>query len=254
VREDREANPESPGGGSGGNGGEGMADGILRVLDALRSLETQIEMPPEAAVDPDTLADLLFDHAGGFPDMQLLYLLTVLQVDRLTELADEYCTREYLLLDACQVADASIVTLYTSYLCGARKTPFRDWAREAIHETCKRAVDDAHLAAFKPENANAGEEFIMCILANMANRMDSTSRRLIWLSWVAHLSLPEIASETGVPIERVEFLLASVADESRRRVKDLLDGKLPVGEEARRRKQKERRNLSGEGLDLEDLQ
>ncbi|MFH0944292.1 MAG: hypothetical protein V2A76_03765, partial [Planctomycetota bacterium] len=79
------------------------------------------------------------------------------------------------------------------------------------------------------------------------------SRRLIWLSWVQHLSIPQIASETGVPIERVEFLLASVAEESKRLVKDLLDGKLPAGEEARRRKQKQRRSLYRKGLDLEDL-
>ncbi|MBI4881385.1 MAG: sigma-70 family RNA polymerase sigma factor [Planctomycetes bacterium] len=217
-RDDRDRLPEEP-------------DGIQVVLNALRRLKKPPRIAPRYAADPDHIADVLLDRADQFDGTRFLYLLTALQLGRFDELAREICERKYLMLDTEGLAEEAIVAIYTGYVDGSRQVPFRSWARQIMHWVAKRACHDPDLAAFRSNGGSRAEQLVMSILAEKVNQLDLDTRRLVWLAWMEKLTLPQIARETAVPFERVEWILASVMESAQREVKDLLLGRIPFGEE-----------------------
>ncbi|MBI4881379.1 MAG: sigma-70 family RNA polymerase sigma factor [Planctomycetes bacterium] len=216
-QEDHDRLPEEP-------------DGIQVVLNSLKRLEKAPRIDPRRAADPDHLADVLLDHADHFDGTRFLYLLMALQVERFDELARVMCEREYLMLDARGLAEEAIVSVYTGYVDGTRQVPFRAWARQIIRRVTRRACNDPELAPFHRDGGSPAEQVVTAILADKVNKLDFDSRRLIWLAWVEKLPLSDVARETGVPFERAEWLLASVAESAHAAVKDLLLGGRPHGE------------------------
>ncbi|MBI4879913.1 MAG: hypothetical protein HY812_09685 [Planctomycetes bacterium] len=210
----------------------GEPDGLSVVIAALESLENAPVISQRDAVDPDRVADVLLDVGHRFDGTRLLYLMTALQLDRFDDLACEMCAREYLLLDAEGLAEEAVVAVYTGWVDGTRRQPFGDWARRIVRHVVRRACVDPKLAVYSPPGGDAAERLVMEILAEKANRLDFEVRRVVWFSWVEHMRIPEIARVTGMPFERVEWVLASVMEETQKTVKDLLEGKLRRESEA----------------------
>jgi len=208
--------------------GRGQPDGMMMALNALSALGREIRIDPLDAQDPDHVADVLLDHGDSIGASKLLYLLSMLQVDRLQELTTQTCDRQYLFLDVAGLADETVVHLYTGYASGAREVPFRDWARKSVAHVVRRAIADPDLAPFRPKDANPGERVVMAIMGHKVNSMEFEARRLVWLSWIERRSMREIVQETGVPLERVEWILAGVIEESKRVVSNLFRGDFPM--------------------------
>jgi len=207
----------------------------LEVLQVLHGLQRGIRVDPAFALDADHVADVLLDHGDALPPSELLYLLSTLQVERLQHLAEEICNREYLFLNVAGLADEAVVHLYVQYASGRREAPFRSWAERVVADVVRRAVTDPELAPFKPALADPGERFVMSVMGHTINQMGREARRLIWLSWVELRSIPEIVRETGVHLERVEWILSGVIEESKRVVQNLFRGPRPGGREKRRK-------------------
>ena len=223
---------------------ESEPDGVMAVLKALYALGKEFKIDPRDAVDPDHVADLLFDYGDDLGPSQVLYLLSVLQVDRLQELTTQACDRQYLFLNVAGLADEAVVHLYAGYCSGAREVPFRSWARRAVAEVTRRAVSDPDLAPFNPNGANPGEKVVMAIMGHKINQMEFEARRLIWLSWIERRSLREIVEQTGVSLERVEWILAGVIDESKQVVSNLFSGNFPINREDPKKEEEDEHEAS----------
>ena len=141
--------------------GRGQPEGWVAVVEALHRLGKGIRINPSDALDPDHVADVLLDHSEALGASELLYLLSVLQVERLQELTTQACDRQYLFLNVAGLADETVVHLYAGHASGQREVPFRDWARKAVAQVIRRAVNDPDLAPFCPKRANPGEKIVM---------------------------------------------------------------------------------------------
>lgn len=195
---------------------------MLLVVHAMRELDPHVVIVPQHVLDPDHIADRLLDVAERFDGTRLLYLLTVLQIHRLDRVAREICEQEFLLLDPRSIAEEAVISLYAAHVAGGRQVPFKSWARQVVQRTTQRAVDQPRLAAFRREESNLAGQILTSILAEKANRLGFDARRLIYMAWVRGLAPGRIARESGVPLETVEWVLATIMEQARDAVEGLL--------------------------------
>ncbi len=193
-------------------------EGVTVVIQALRELDDGPEIDDALArdleADPDRLGDLLFDYADRFDGVRLLYYMTAGLIPRLDELARDLCAKEYLLLDPRKLADDALIHLFTGHLDRTRRRPFLTWAYIATRTVARHAAHNGDIPLFVAEGSSLPGERLMHELAKVSNRQTHQARRLSWLAWVEKMGINEIASETGFPLERVEWLLDSVIQQA----------------------------------------
>ena len=190
------------------SGSSSEEPGTVVVLRALRGLTPPITGDGVDEGDFGQVADLLMDHADRFDGTRLLYYMTAVMIPPLDELTKDLCEREYLLLDPIKLAEDAVAKLFASHLDGGRLRPFARWAARILGDVGRRAVTDRSLLAFRPEHDDTYSGRVTTELAWIANRLPFDARRLIWLSFRESRSEAEIAQITGLPFERVEFLLS----------------------------------------------
>lgn len=194
-------------------------DGVEVVLRALRNLDDPPEIDDEIARDPGLLAEVLFDHGHRFDGMHMLYCMTALLIPDLDDIAMELCAQEYLLLDTAQMSEEAVVRLYASLLDGTRKRPFGAWARRVMRDVARMATAKGDMLPDPIDVVDPLKKRLLLTAANEANKLDTDARRLAWLAWVDQLSIADIAEITGVPFERVEWVLAMVLERAQRAIK-----------------------------------
>ncbi len=184
---------------------------VLRLLRSAGVNGTENVAPD----DVDGVADLFLDHAEIFPSARLLHLLTALLSPRMHERAHALCERYFLMLDVPAVADDAVLRCFTGFLSGARERPFRVWSEKLLRETARWAIDSPEFWVFKGGKNATPRERIMGELSRLSNHLDIQARRVVWLHWIEHRDLQSVTAETGVPLERAEWILDMVLTQAR---------------------------------------
>lgn len=200
--------------------------GIDVVLRALLALNKRLRLEPHVATDAERLADFLLDHAREFSGPELLYLLTELLVTRFDALARVACDRAYLFLNPNGIAEECVIRTMAGAFEGTRKRPFSKWKHQIVAAMIERGRSEPHLAPFQTDGASTAERISMAVLADHVNRLDLQVRRIVWLAWVEHRNPAAIAESTGVPLERVEWILASIAEKAKQDMRAIVEGRI----------------------------
>lgn len=198
--------------------------GEVVVWNALRKLQPDLDRSIQN--DPEKLAEALLDAGEQFDGTRLLYLMTALFVPILDPLAQDLCTTEYLLLDARELTNECVVSLFTGFIDGTRERPFMRWARQRLRRAAQRAAQVGEIPLFANESMAPRARF-MRELAKICNRCAYTTRRLAWLAFVEGRSYRDIAAMSDIPLERVEAHLKHLIHLGRLAMHDDLDGKKP---------------------------
>ena len=186
------------------------------VVDALRHMRNPPVIDDCTAADREKLTELLLDRSNDIDGIRLLYYLRHLQLAELVSFAQEAVKDSHLLVNPLDVADAVAVRVFTQLMMNKRVKPFGDWAKKLSEELVVRmASSQKHNwwpggveSDFPPQVRNA--------MVRLFNLQDSRTRELLWLSWVEKLPVSELATRTGIPLERVEHLIESCLEQATR--------------------------------------
>lgn len=215
---------------------------VLRLLRGA-GVDGLEEISPD---DVDAVTDRFFDHAEIFEGPRLLHLLTGMIAPRIHERATALCERYFLMLDVRAVSDEAVLRAFTGFLAGARERPFRAWCEKLLRESVRWAIDSPEFWVFKGGRDATPRERIMGELSRLSNHLDIQARRVVWMHWVEHRDLSSISTETGVPLERAEWILDTVLEQAKAIViEDIANG----NDERAKRRDFERAH----GIDDRDL-
>ncbi len=195
-------------------------DGREVVVERLRALANPPQIDANQAADWDALTDVLLDYGHEFDGTELLYLLTCVQVHRFDERARDLFRSECWLLDPRAIGEESLVHTYTQFIDGRRRKPFRVWSLKIVRDVVRRARSNAAVAPLRIEGVSTSESLVMAEIARLNNLQDIETRRVLWQAWVELMTPGEISRATGIPLERVELIVASVLAQARRAVRD----------------------------------
>lgn len=195
------------------DGGDPAFAGVLR---ALRGLSHPPVIDPSAAADPLRLAALLCERSASFqPDAFMEFLATLLSVP-LFEAASEHVRCEHLLLDPREVALAALMDLYLEAFSGRSGERMDAWLRRVVARVARERAGDPELFLYRNGADDSPEEgrfaFALC---RLLNGLMPDARRIVWLVMMEGVQLRDVARSTGVPLERVEFVVDRVVREAR---------------------------------------
>ena len=156
--------------------------GCRAVLEALRGLSDPPAIPSAAERDGVALAECLFDRFEDFTPGRFLTLLGQLRLEALHTKAEGVLERQYLFLDAAEVARQSLVRLLTDHLAGRRVRPYAAWEDRAVEEVAEACRRDPGLAPMDFGGEGEFEGRVMSELTRFYNGLGRAYRRLVWMS------------------------------------------------------------------------
>lgn len=189
---------------------------MRRAWRALCSLDGAHDLPRSIPESADVLTELLFDHVMDFDSPHFLYLLTNLQIDRMDVAARSFCVERALFLDPGLLAEETLCVLFHRTIEGKRIRPFARWAREALEQAANDAVAQPELAQPRDLGRSPRDRRLVRELASSVNSLDESSRRIVWRHLIDGFDAHRIAQDTGLPFERVEFVLEHVVESARK--------------------------------------
>ncbi len=200
--------------------------GIPVVLRALRDLKPAPNIPAEAENDSERLAEILFDRFESFTPGRFLALLGHLRLETLVKKAYGVLERQYLFLDAQEVAQQALVKLLTDLLAERRLLPYGSWEDRAVEETAELLREEPGLALLRFPGARSLERAALADLTRFYNRLGRRYRRLVWMICIQGKSVLEVSRETGIPYERLEWIWTQVDRDAEQLIGRVLDGQV----------------------------
>ncbi len=182
-------------------------EAVVRALAGLKDPPDREEL---SRLDDEGLCEVLFDRFDDFIPRRFFQLASRLRQAELTKKAADVLERLYLFLDPLRVGRHALVKLVTDQMAGRRMHPFAAWEDRALEESAEMLRHDPGDALMAFPGDDGLEKSILQELARFFNGMDYPYRRLVWMTCVQHKSVAEVARETGLPYERVEWLLSEI--------------------------------------------
>jgi hypothetical protein len=183
--------------------------GTRLALRLLATLRPAVIVPPSQR-DPLHVAELLLDHAYSLPLDQACDAFVDLLYEPMLERAKSMMLRESYLFAPDRLAAVAVSGMFAAALVGRRVRPVEEFLDRGLERAITRYRGTREVLLFADVADRSRVQKLANVMAQLANRGTFALRRACWSMWIDHLPIDEAATRSGIPLERLEMLVATM--------------------------------------------